>query len=50
MARDKARHLGPFDDSTSTRADYVAMLERADQGVGEILAALDSLGLRRTRS
>ena len=47
MARDNARHLGPFDDSTSTRADYVAMLERADQGVGQILRALDRLGLRQ---
>ena len=46
-ARDNARHLGPFDDSTSTRAQYVAMLERADQGVGRILRALDSLGLRQ---
>lgn len=46
-ARDNARHLGPFDDSTSTRAEYVAMLERADQGVGQILRALDKLGLRR---
>jgi arylsulfatase A-like enzyme len=46
-ARDRARHLGPFDDSTSTRADYVAMLERADQGVGRILDALDNSGLRQ---
>jgi arylsulfatase A-like enzyme len=46
-ARDNARHLGPFDDPTSTRADYVAMLERADQGIGRILAALDKAGLRR---
>jgi arylsulfatase A-like enzyme len=46
-ARDRARHLGPFDDSTSTRADYVAMLERADQGVGRILEALDKSGLRQ---
>jgi arylsulfatase A-like enzyme len=30
-----------------TRADYVAMLESADRGVGEILAALDRLGLTR---
>jgi arylsulfatase A-like enzyme len=30
-----------------TRADYVAILERADQGVGEILAALDRLNLTR---
>ena len=46
-ARDNGRHLGPFDDSTNTRADYVAMLERADQGVGRILEALDTLGLRQ---
>ena len=46
-ARGRARHLGPLDDSTSTRADYVAMLERADAGVGLILRALDSLGLRQ---
>jgi len=45
-ARDNARHLGPFDDSTSTRAEYVAMLERADQGVGRILETLDRRGLR----
>ena len=45
-ARDNARHLGPFDDPTSMRADYVAMLERADQGIGRILEALDKAGLR----
>ena len=47
VARDRARHLGPFDDSTGTRADYVRMLERVDDGVGRILATLDRLGLRR---
>jgi arylsulfatase A-like enzyme len=46
-ARDNARHLQPFDDKTSTRADYVAMLERADDGVGRVLATLDRLGLRQ---
>ena len=35
-----ARHLMPH-DATSTRADYVAMMERADQGVREILRTLD---------
>ena len=30
-----------------TRAEYVAMLERADRGVGEILAMLDRLNLAR---
>ena len=46
-ARDHGRHLTPFDDSTSTRGDYAAILERADQGVGRILEALDRRGLRQ---
>ena len=46
-ARDDARHLLPFDRDTSTRADYVTMVERVDVGVGRILAALDRLDLRR---
>ena len=46
-ARDAARHLTPFDHDTSTRADYVTMVERVDAGVGRILAALDRLDLRR---
>ncbi len=44
-ARGDARHLMPYDDSTSTRADYVAMIERADRGVGQILETLTRLGL-----
>jgi len=46
-ARDHGRHLTPFDDATSTREDYAAILERADQGVGRILEALDRRGLRQ---
>jgi arylsulfatase A len=46
VARDSARHLRAWDDSTSTRADYAAMVERVDAGVGRILATLDRLGLR----
>ena len=46
-ARDNGRHLSPFDEETSTRADYVAMLEHADKGVGRILETLDRLGLRQ---
>lgn len=46
-ARDRARHLTPFEKDTSTRADYVTMVERVDAGVGRILATLDRLGLRR---
>ena len=41
----KAGHLQPHSGDTSTRADYVAMVERVDQGVGDILDALDCLGL-----
>jgi arylsulfatase A-like enzyme len=46
IARDGGRHLSPFDDSTSTRADYVAMIEHMDRGVGRILETLDRLGIR----
>ena len=46
-ARDNGRHLSPMDSATSTRADYVAMLERVDDGVGEILRTLDRLGLKQ---
>ena len=35
----------PQQENTATRADYVAMLEEVDQGVGKILATLDRLGL-----
>ena len=35
----------PYDENTGTRADYVKIMERADQGVGQILAALDRQGL-----
>jgi arylsulfatase A len=38
----------PDDSVAATRQDYVRMLERADQGVGEILAALDRSGVTNT--
>jgi arylsulfatase A-like enzyme len=44
-APNNARHVQPQDDGTATRADYVAMMERADQGVGQILRTLERLGL-----
>jgi arylsulfatase A len=47
IAIDHGRHLSPFDKNTATRAQYVRILERADRGVGRIVRALDSLGLRR---
>jgi arylsulfatase A len=45
IARDKGRHLLPHDSPTNTRADYVAMVERVDRGVGQILSAIDRLKL-----
>jgi arylsulfatase A-like enzyme len=46
-ARENGRHLLPHDEETGTRADYVAMVERVDQGVGKILRTLDRLGLSK---
>jgi arylsulfatase A-like enzyme len=37
----------PGDSVRATREDYVKMLERADEGVGKILAALEQHGLAR---
>jgi arylsulfatase A-like enzyme len=45
VAPGNARFVQPHEEPTNTRADYVAMIERADQGVGRILAALESLGI-----
>lgn len=42
-----ARHVQPHDPDTSSRTDYVAMVERVDRGVGRILEAIDRLGLAR---
>lgn len=36
-----------LDDPPPTRRDYAAMLERVDEGVGQVLATLDRLGLAR---
>ena len=46
-ARENGRHLMPHDEETGTRADYVAMVERVDHGVGEILRTLDRLSLSK---
>lgn len=40
-----AAHLQPHQENTSTREDYIAIMERADQGIGQVLAALDEAGL-----
>jgi arylsulfatase A-like enzyme len=47
VAPGNGRFVQPQEDPTSTRKDYVAILERADQGVGKILATLERLGLTR---
>jgi arylsulfatase A-like enzyme len=47
VAPDNARFVQPQDSPTSTRSDYVAILERADQGIGRVLAALERRGLTR---
>ena len=47
VAPGNARFVQPQDEGTSTRRDYVAIVERADRGVGQILAALERKGLTR---
>jgi arylsulfatase A-like enzyme len=47
VAPNNARFVQPQDDPTNTRRDYVAIVERADQGIGKILATLERLGLTR---
>jgi len=46
-APNNAAFQGPADAIPATRKDYVAMLERADVGVGQILRKLDALGLAK---
>jgi arylsulfatase A-like enzyme len=45
VAIDNSRHVFAYDENPATRADYIKMMERADQGVGRILAAIDRNGL-----
>ncbi len=47
VAGGNARFLRPADSLTSSRADYVTMVERVDRGVGEILSTLERQGLAR---
>jgi arylsulfatase A len=47
VAADKGRFVQPQEDPTNSRRDYAAIVERADQGVGKILATLERLGLTR---
>jgi arylsulfatase A len=41
------RFVQPQEDPTNTRRDYAAIVERADRGVGQILATLERNGLTR---
>ena len=45
--KDRSLFQAPGDATNPTRKDYAEMLERADAGVGQILAALDRHGLAR---
>jgi arylsulfatase A-like enzyme len=45
VAPRNAAHLMPSEPDSGTRADYVAMVERVDRGVGEILRVLNQRGL-----
>jgi arylsulfatase A-like enzyme len=47
VAPNNARFVQPQEDPTNTRRDYAAIVERADRGVGQILAALERRGLTR---
>ena len=47
VAPGNARFVQPNEENTSTRRDYAAILERADQGVGRIVETLQKLGLTR---
>jgi arylsulfatase A-like enzyme len=47
VAAGHARFVQPEENDTATRKDYVAILERADQGIGRILQTLKQRGLDR---
>ena len=47
VAAENGRFVQPHEPGTATRQDYIAMLERADQGVGRILQVLRQRGLER---
>jgi arylsulfatase A-like enzyme len=45
VAPNNARHVMPHEAGTSTRADYVAMVEHLDRQIGEVLAAIERAGI-----
>ena len=46
-ARGNAAYQNPYDSIPPTRADYAAMIERVDRGVGDVMAALRRHGVDR---
>ena len=47
VAPNNARHVLPQDQGTSTRAEYVAMVEHLDRQIGELLAVIERAGVAR---
>jgi arylsulfatase A-like enzyme len=45
VAPDHARHVMPQDPETSTRLDYVAMVEHLDRQIGELLGVIERAGI-----
>ena len=45
VAPENARHVMPHDLTTSTRSDYVAMVEHLDGHIGELLAVIERAGI-----
>jgi arylsulfatase A-like enzyme len=45
VAPDNARHVLPQDPGTSTRLDYVEMVEHLDGQIGELLAVIERAGI-----
>jgi arylsulfatase A-like enzyme len=45
VAPNDARHVMPHDLDTSTRSQYVAMVEHLDQQIGELLAVIERAGV-----
>ncbi len=45
VAPGNARHVMPHDLATSTRSDYVAMVEHLDGQIGELLAVIERAGI-----
>ena len=47
VAPNNARHVLPQDQGTSTRSEYVAMVEHLDRQIGELLAVIERAGVAR---